>query len=194
MEIPAQEPKYSPEQYLVMERKANHKSEYINDRVFAMAGASRQHNQITFNLSIAIGIQLKNRPCVAYLSDMRVKVTQTCLYTYPDIVATCNEPQFEDTFLDTLLNPDVIIEVLSESTESYDRGSKFAHYRRLDSLQEYVLIAQNSICVEHYARQNEKWLLTEISKLTGNLHLQSIGCTIPLIDIYDKVEISNIIK
>ncbi len=187
METPAREPRYSPEQYLAMERRADHKSEYMDGRVFAMAGASRQHNQITFNLSVAMGIQLKKRPCVAYSSDMRVKVTQTGLYAYPDVVATCNEPQFEDSFLDTLLNPQVIIEVLSESTESYDRGSKFAHYRRLDSLQEYVLVAQNAMCVEHYARRREKWLLTEISLSRGELHLRSIGCTIPLTDIYDKV-------
>ena len=191
MDILAQEPEYSSEQYLALERKAEQKSEYINGRIFAMAGASRQHNQITFNISVALGIQLKGRTCVAYSSDMRVKVKQTGLYTYPDVVATCNEPQFEDSFVDTLLNPTIIIEVLSDSTEVYDRGGKFAHYRRLPSLQEYILIAQDGICVEHYSRQDERWLLTEMSDLAETLRLDSIDCTLSLVDIYDKVEIED---
>ena len=189
MEVLSQEMEYSSEQYLAIERKAEHKSEYINGRIFAMAGASRQHNQITFNISVTLGIQLKGRACVAYSSDMRVKINETGLYTYPDIVATCNEPKFEDSFLDTLLNPAIIIEVLSDSTEAYDRGGKFAHYRRLSSLQEYLLIAQYGICVEHYSRQDERWLLTEMSDSTGTLRLDSIDCTLSLVDIYDKVEI-----
>ena len=191
MEILAQETEYSSEQYLAIERKAGHKSEYINGRVFAMAGASKQHNQITFNISITLGIQLKGRACVAYSSDMRVKVKETGLYTYPDIVATCNEPMFEDSSVDTLLNPAIIIEVLSDSTEGYDRGGKFAHYRRLPSLQEYILIPQDGICVEHYSRQDERWLLTEMSDFAGTLRLDSIDCTLSLVDIYDKVEIAD---
>jgi len=118
MKIFAQQPEYTPGQYLALERKAEYKSEYINGRMFAIAGASRQHNQITFNIAVALGIQLRERPCVAYPSDMRVKVTQTGMYSYPDVVATCREPRFEDAFTDTLLNPAVIIEVLSESTEA----------------------------------------------------------------------------
>jgi Uma2 family endonuclease len=122
---------------------------------------------------------------------MRVKINETGLYTYPDIVATCNEPKFEDPFVDTLLNPAIIIEVLSDSTEAYDRGGNFAHYRRLSSVQEYLLIAQYGICVEHYSRQDERWLLTEISDLAGTPHLDSIDCVLFLVDIYDKVEIAN---
>lgn len=191
MAIHAQGTPYSPDQYLAMERNANHKSEYINGRIFAMAGASQQHNQITFNISVALGIQLKGRACVAYSNDMRVKVQQTGLYAYPDVVATCDEPQFEDSFVDTLLNPAVIIEVLSDSTEAYDRGSKFAHYRRMSSMQEYVLVAQDAICVEYYSRQNDKWVFTELSDVGVSLHLNSIDCDLALADVYDKVKIIN---
>ena len=134
---------------------------------------------------------MKGRACIAYANDMRVKVKQTGLYTYPDVVATCNAPCFEDAVADTLLNPAVIIEVLSDSTEAYDRGGKFAHYRRLPSLQEYVLIAQDSICVEHYLRQNDKWVLTEVSNISENLSLESLDCILSLTDIYDKVEITD---
>lgn len=184
-------PAYSSEQYLALERKAAHKSEYINGRILAMGGAGGQHNQITFNLSIALGVQLKGRACVAYSSDMRVKVQQTGLYTYPDIVATCETPRFEDAFVDTLLNPAVIAEVLSDSTEAYDRGGKFAHYRRIPELMEYVLISQRTICVEHYLRQKERWLLTEICDPAATLILESIDCHLSMADIYDKVEIPN---
>jgi len=188
MEALAKESEYTPEQYLALERKAECKSEYINGRIFAMAGASRQHNQITFNIAGELRIQLKGRACIAYSNDMRVKVPRTAFYSYPDVVATCNEPKFEDSFVDTLLNPAVIIEVLSGSTEAYDRGEKFAHYRRLSSLEEYILVAQHRICVEHYVRQGERWILTEISELDGIIPLDSIGCTLPLKEIYDKVE------
>lgn len=191
MAIFAREAKYTPEQYLILERKAACKSEYVNGRIFAMAGASRQHNQITFNISVELGIQLKERSCVAYSSDMRVKVTQTGLYAYPDIVVTCNEPRFEDSFLDTLLNPSIIIEVLSESTEAYDRGGKFAHYRRLSSLEEFILIAQDGFCVEQYIRKGKQWILSEISEIDENIQLIPIGCTLSLRDIYHKVELSD---
>ena len=191
MAIFAREAEYTPEQYLALERKAECKSEYINGRIFAMAGASRQHNQITFNISVELGTQLKGRPCVAYSSDMRVKVTETGLYAYPDIVVTCNEPQFEDSFLDTLLNPTIIIEVLSESTEAYDRGGKFAHYRRLSSLEEFILIAQDGIYVEQYIRKGKQWILSEIVGIDEKIQLNSTNCYLSLRDIYHKVELSD---
>src|SRR5919198_4874617 len=121
-------PDYTPEEYLALERAARHKSEYVNGRIYALAGASRAHNLIVVNVSAELRAQLRGRPCETYASDMRVKVSQTGLYTYPDVVVVCGEPRFEDAQVDTLLNPTVIIEVLSESTESYDRGEKFAHY------------------------------------------------------------------
>lgn len=185
---PLVQPRYSPEEYLALERKAQHKSEYFHGRIYALAGASRAHNLIVFNFAAALGAQLRGRPCEGYVNDMRVKVSQTGLYTYPDVVALCGEPRVEDPQVDTLLNPSVIIEVLSDSTEGYDRGEKFAHYRRLDSLQEYVLVAQDKVRVELYVREGEHWVLSEISDTEGVLKLPSIGCAIPVRDIYERVE------
>ncbi len=180
--------KYSPAQYLALEREAEQKSEYVNGHIFAMAGASRQHNQITFNLAGELRAQLRGRPCVAYVSDMRVKVSTTGLYTYPDVVALCGEAEFEDTFMDTLLNPMVIMEVLSRSTEAYDRGEKFAHYRRFPSLCDYVLITQNKVRIEHYVRQDKQWILSEFDDWNNTIQLASIDCSLSLEEVYDKVK------
>jgi Uma2 family endonuclease len=178
----------TPEQYLALERQAQYRSEYINGSLFAMAGASRRHNLIAGNIFGELRAQLRGRPCEAYINDMRVKVGVTGLYTYPDVVALCGQPNFEDTQLDTLLNPSVIVEVLSDSIEAYDRGEKFAHYRRLESLRDYLLIAQNQVRVEHYIRQGDHWLLSEASVLDGAIHLSSINCEVVLRDIYERVE------
>lgn len=179
---------FTPEQYLSLERKAAHKSEYINGQIFAMAGASLEHNTITTNLVRALGNHFMDRPCRVFSSDMRVKVDPTGLYTYPDVVALCGEIRFDDEQRDTLVNPTVIIEVLSPSTEAYDRGEKFAHYRRLRSLTDYVLIAQDKLRVEQYTRQNKQWTLTELSESGDALRLISIGCEVVLQEVYDKVE------
>lgn len=181
---------YTPEQYLAMERQASYKSEYVNGGIFAMAGASREHNQIAFNIAGELHNQLKNRPCLAYVNDMRVKVSATGLYTYPDVAGLCGEPRFEDEQMDTLLNPSIVIEILSPSTEAYDRGDKFAHYRRLPSLVEYVLIAQDKVRVEHYIRQDRRWVLTELDSLEDTLGLVSIQCEISLREIYAKVDLT----
>jgi len=186
------QPQYAyitPEEYLALERKAKYKSEYFNGEIFAMAGASPKHNQITANVLAEIHTQFKKRPCRVYTSDMRVKVSPTGLYTYPDVVALCDKPRFDDEQKDTLLNPTVIVEILSDSTATYDRGDKFKHYRSLDSLVEYILIAQDEYHVEHYVRQaNNKWLLSETDNLPDTIELSSIDCNLALSDIYDKVE------
>ena len=161
----AQQAHYTPEEYLALERKASCKSEYVNGQIIAMTRASRIHNLIAGNFYRDASQQLRGRPCEAYISDMRVKVRHTGLYTYPDVVVVCGETRFEDVDNDTLLNPTVIVEVLSASTEAYDRGEKFAHYRRLESLQEYVLVAQDKVRMEHYAQQGAQWLLSEASAL-----------------------------
>jgi len=181
----------SSEVYLEMERKAETKSEYINGCVLAMAGASRRHNQIVFNLARIIGNQLKNRPCAAYVGDMRVKVRETGMYAYPDLAAVCDEPEFEDAQVDTLLNPSLIVEVLSASTEVYDRGEKFAHYRRLSSLSEYVLVSQDKVRVEHFLRQGEKWVLSEFQREDDRAAISSIGCELLLRDVYSKAALDN---
>jgi Uma2 family endonuclease len=180
------ETRYTPEQYLALERKATIRSEYREGRVSMMTGASRLHNLIAGNLYRVVGSHLRDRPGEAYISDMRVRVGPASLYTYPDVVVVAAEPRFEDAELDTLLNPTVIVEVLSPSTEANDRGNKFASYRRLDSLREYVLVAQDRARVELYAREGEAWVLTEQSGGEAVLRLASIDCEVPLREIYAK--------
>ena len=182
--------RYTAEEYLAVERQAECKSEYYAGDIFAMAGASRWHNVIVANVVGELRSQLKGRPCITYPSDMRVKISPTGLYTYPNVTVVCGEAQFEDTQQDTLLNPTLIVEVLSDSTEAYDRGGKFAHYRKLASLMEYVLIAQTKPHVEHYVRQpDNRWLLAEADSLHQTLHLPSIDCHLVLAEVYDKVDI-----
>ena len=178
----------SPQEYLRLERQAEYKSEYLNGEIFAMSGASRKHNLLTTNISTSLNQQLRGRPCEVYASDMRVKVTATGLYTYPDVVVVCGEPQLEDDYLDTLLNPPVLVEVLSKSTERYDRIAKSSYYRTLDSLAEHLLVAQDEIRLEQYVRQPDgQWLLYDYRSPDDVAELKSIGCTLALRDVYDKV-------
>ena len=179
--------RYTPEEYLSLERQAPFKSEYVDGTIVAMAGASREHNLIGANLVRRLGNQLDGRPCETYSNDMRVLVSRTGLYTYPDVVVVCGEALFLDKDEDTLLNPTVIAEVLSPSTEAYDRGKKFGHYRRLESLREYVVVAQDEVLVEHYVREGEIWHLTDLRSMDDTLSLASIDCHIPLREIYARV-------
>lgn len=174
--------------YLALERQAESKSEYLNGCIYAMSGASQGHNTIVFNLARRIGNQLDGKPCQGYVNDMRVKVSPTGLYTYPDVVVVCDEPRFEDKQLDTLLNPKMIIEVLSESTEKYDRGAKFAHYRTLDSLTDYLLVAQNQPCIEHFQRQaDESWRYSVAQDLEAEIDIPTISCVLRLAEVYERV-------
>ncbi len=180
----------TPAEYLAFERTQEYKSEYWAGQVLAMAGASERHNLIETNVIIALGSQLRGKSCKVYPSDMRVKVPATGLYTYPDVTVMCGKAQFEDIDRDTLLNPTVIVEILSKSTENYDRGKKFQNYRTLESLTEYVLIAQDAVHIEHYIRQpDNQWLLSEAKDLSAVVDLPTIQCTLALIDVYDKVDI-----
>ena len=182
-------PRLTPEEYLALERKAEYKSEYLAGEMFAMAGASERHVSIVANVMYLLAGQLKGRPCKAYASDMRVRVSPTGLYTYPDVVVVCGQPQFADEQQDTLLNPMLIVEVLSESTKDYDQGEKFEHYRTLASLSEYVPIAQDKYHIEHFVRQpDNRWLLSETNLLEDTIHLPSIACDLALAEVYDKVE------
>ena len=180
---------FTPEEYLALERKAETKSEYINGEIYAMAGASREHNFIVGDVFGELRTQLRGRRCELYSNDMRVRVSPTGLYTYPDVVVVCGRSRFEDALVDVLLNPTVIVEVLSPSTEAYDRGEKFAHYRYVASLQEYVLIAQDRMRVVHFARRGQQWLLTAYSHPDEVLALPSIECALPLQEIYARVEL-----
>ena len=181
----------TPEEYIAAERKATLKSEYLSGEIVAMSGASDTHNLITMNVSAGLYNQLAERGCRVYASDMRVGIGAGVSYFYPDIAVTCDRPRFEDDALDILTNPQVIIEVLSTSTESYDRGEKFAHYRQLESLQEYILISQDRVRVEHYLRQGKQWLLSEFRTLEDVLLLVSIGAELPLHQIYRFVELET---
>jgi Uma2 family endonuclease len=181
-----------PEEYLAIERQAEYKSEYLAGEVFAMVGASRKHNLITVNIIVALGQQLRDKPYELYPSDMRVRVPAKGLYTYPDVAVACGEPNFEDNYFDTLLNPTLIVEVLSPSTASYDRTKQFGHYRKIDSLAEYLLVAQDEYKIEQYVKQpDQRWLLSDISSLEGTVELVSIQCTLNLADVYAKVELTE---
>ncbi len=185
-------PLLSPSQYLVIERAAVRKSEYYAGEMFAMAGASRAHNLIVGNLIASLHSLCREGPCEVYPSDMRVKVDATGLYTYPDVVVVCEQPVFEDAHVDTLLNPTLLIEVLSESTEKYDQGKKSRHYRRLESLQEYLLISQYEPRVEHYARQNDgHWILTDAIGPESVVPLAAIDAELLLSEVYARVDFTK---
>lgn len=178
----------SPEEYLEIERKAARKSQYLNGEILAMAGASRPHNLIVANLVGELRNQLRGGPCEVYASDMRVRVRDTGLYTYPDVTVVCGAADLEDEHGDTLLNPTALIEVLSPSTANDDRGWKGEHYRRIPSLREYVIVAQGEARVERYRRRGQReWLLTEVVGLDQTVELASAGCGLALRDIYERV-------
>jgi Uma2 family endonuclease len=179
----------TPEEYLAIERQAAYKSEYFNGEMFAMSGVSPRHVLIVTNVVAELRRQLKQRSCTVYSTDLRVKVSPTGLYTYPDVIVVCDQPRFNGVQKDTLLNPTLIVEVLSESTKDYDRGEKFEHYRTLTSLAEYVLIAQDKPHFEHFVRQpGSRWLLAETNRLEDTIHLPSIACDLALAEVYDKVD------
>jgi Uma2 family endonuclease len=180
-------PYLTPEQYLAMERASDTRHEYFRGEVFAMAGATRKHGLIAFNVARILGNQLLDRPCEAYVESMRVKVKANGLYTYPDGVIACDDPQYEDNTIDTLLNPQVIFEVLSENTEAYDRGKKFLLYQGLPSLQEYVLIAQEEARIELFRYTPSGWNIQYALGLTAVATLTSINCVLPLTDVYHKI-------
>lgn len=183
---------YSVEEYLELERAAEIRSEYLQGRIVAMSGASLRHGAISMNLSGLLHAQLRSRPCQAFAADMRVQVAEADFFTYPDIAVVCDEPQLADSHHDTLLNPTVLIEVLSPSTADYDRGRKFEHYRHLTSLREYVLVAQDRVHVEHYTRQDDgSWRLTETDDAGAEIRLPSIDCALRLQDVYEKVPLEQ---
>jgi Uma2 family endonuclease len=176
-------------EYLDLERRAEFKSEYYNGEMFAMAGANPRHVDIVTNLVGELRQLLKKRPCHVYSVDLRLRVAAEGMYTYPDVMVACEPIEFADDQADTLLNPSVIIEVLSQSTRSYDHIGTFEHYRTLPSLSEYLLVAQHMPHIEQYVRQPEnRWLLTEFKGLDQSFELPSIGCVLALSEVYDKVE------
>lgn len=177
---------WSPDEYLTFDRESEFRHELIDGEIYAMTGASREHNLINTNFSRLLGNQLMNESCEIYASNMRVK-THATNYSYPDIVIVCGKAEFEDNQTDTLLNPVIVFEILSPSTERYDRGAKFQRYRTLTSLQSYILISQDAPCFEIYTRQGEVWVLSEAVEVTDTVTLAPINCTLTLADVYWRV-------
>ena len=177
---------YSEKEYLELEREAEYKSEYYQGEIFAMAGASPNHNRILANLSGEIYIALKGRSCQNFSSDMRLHIPQNGLYTYPDIIVVCGKPEFSEIDKDTLINPSVIIEVLSKSTSTYDRGDKFRLYRSIPTLTEYLLVDSLAISVEVWQKNEDgTWLLhSEINNIEERITLTNIPVQLELKDIY----------
>lgn len=179
----------TPEEYLEIERRAEFRSEYLDGEMFAMSGVTREHNIIEVNILTELNLQLVDLPCEVFGANMRTRVSLAGLYTYPDVAVVCGEPEFEDDRLDTLINPQAIVEVLSDSTESYDRGKKFAHYRQIVSLREYILVSQYECRIERFERQGDgDWLYSELTDPNASMALPSIGCHLSLHSVYRKVD------
>jgi Uma2 family endonuclease len=180
--------RYTPEEYLALERAAPFKSAYYRGEIFAMAATSRQHCRIGANLLARLGEQLRLTACEVFGSDLRVKVLPTGLYTYPDVTVACGQLKFEDQIADTLLNPRAIFEVLSKSPEAYDPGKRFDQYRQIPTLTEYARVWQAEPLVERFVRQPENsWRLTVCKGLEAVLELETVPCRLRLSDVYFKV-------
>jgi len=183
---------YTPEEYLAIEEKAEYKSEYYKGEIFAMSGASINHNKIVGNLLVGLKIDLKDSTCEAFMSDMRLWVEEKELYTYPDIVVICEDPKFYPDRDDTITNPLLIVEVLSNSTKNYDRGDKFQFYRTLPSFKEYVLVDQYDYHVENFYIGSEgQWMLQEYNDKENSLNLFNLEFQMHLQDIYHGVTLDN---
>jgi len=199
MSIPQAQIRYTEDQYLAIEREADERHEYLDGRIYAMAGESPEHGAICINLTREVSAQLKGSRCQAFSRDTRVRSgplprrrpSQKGLYSYPDLVIVCEELQFLDENRDTLINPKVIIEVASPSTGSFDHGEKFRRYRKFNpSLKDYLIVAQNHPFIEHFALQeNGQWVIAaSVTELSGSVHIASINCALQLKEVYDRVE------
>ena len=182
---------YTPEEYLALEEKALEKSEYYNGEIFTMAGGTPRHNRISGNLYIELCLSLKKQSYNVYMADVKLWIPQKNSFNYPDIMVIEGEPEFYENSKDVILNPVIVMEVLSESTADYDRGGKFEQYRSLESLQEYILLSQDKVHIEHFRKTApHEWLFTEIDDINTQLLLQTIDTAIELNDIYNKVSFS----
>lgn len=182
----------TPEEYLAAERLSETRSEYLDGGVSPMTGASLNHGRIVVNVTTELVIQLRGRNCEVLVTEMKVRVQESRKFFYPDVLVLCGEPQFHDGRKDIITNPVLVIEVLSPSTEAFERGTKFQAYRTIESLKEYLLVAQDRPLVELYVRNEDgKWTLTETIGLESSLALPSVGCTLNLGAVYDKVDFNS---
>lgn len=178
----------SDEEYLAFERASESRHEYLDGQIYAMAGESPEHSTICFNLAAILKPQIRKKNCRGFSPNMKVQTSRSGLYSYPDAMVVCGEPIFLDKHRDVLLNPKVIIEVLSPSTESYDRGRKFFRYQKIKTLSDYLLIAQDEPLIEHFARlPNQRWELSFTSELADSVHITSIDCLLPMAEVYDQI-------
>ncbi|MEO8211410.1 MAG: Uma2 family endonuclease [bacterium] len=181
--------KLTEKEYLEIERKAEFKSEYYDGEMFSLAGASLEHNRISKNITKSLNNQLNNKPCESFQSDLKIKEQSSGLFTYPDIVVICGEPEFYDKEKDTIVNPIVLMEVLSPSTEGYDRGFKFELYRKIKSLKGYLIISQKQISIEYFTRNaDESWNLKEYNVKNQSIDIKSINCSLDLNEVYYNVK------
>jgi Uma2 family endonuclease len=188
--IPAH--RFTEEEYLAIERAAEYKSEYVNGEIFAMAGGTSNHAILQSNVIAELAGRLGDRPCIVYTSEMRVRAPAARSYTYPDASVVCGKREFADDRQDTLLNPVVIVEVLSPSTEGYDRGRKFTAYRTIGSLKNFILVDQDAVLVECYSRRPDNaWDIDSYQQMKEELHINSIGVSIPLSRLYRNVELAT---
>jgi Uma2 family endonuclease len=177
----------TPEEYLAIERQAEYKSEYVDGVMYAMAGGSHQHSSIAINVSGELYLQLKSTRCQVFNSDLKVRVPSKRKYLYPDVTVACGEPEFDDKS-DAILNPLLIVEVLSNTTAGYDQRNKFLYYQEIDSFQEYLLTAQDHPTVQHYVKQPDgTWICTTLNGLEQSVELPIVNCRLHLKDIYARV-------
>lgn len=188
MAAPLRQPYYTVAEYLEYDNNSPIKNEYVDGQIIAMLGGSSNHSLISMAIGRILDTQLLDRPCKVYNSDMGVEVDADTMYAYPDVTVVCGDSQYKNDRGAWLLNPTVIIEVLSPSTENYDRGEFLAYYREMTSLREYLIVAQDRMQVEHYVRQENGWLLTVIRGSAGIVHIPSIDCELALADVYRKAE------
>ncbi|MGE0126565.1 MAG: Uma2 family endonuclease [Blastocatellales bacterium] len=178
----------SPEEYLARERKSEERHEYAGGKIYAMAGESPEHSTVCFNLSGLTHAQLTGKNCRGFSPNMKVRVGESGKYYYPDLSVVCGEPVFQDERRDVLINPRVIIEVLSPSTEKKDRGEKLQNYQQIESLTDYLLVSQDKPLIEHYVRrEGNQWLYSSFSDLASSVHIASIDCRLSLAEVYDRV-------
>jgi Uma2 family endonuclease len=183
----------TPEEYLAFERESEIRHEYLDGKVFAMAGESLSHSRICVNLAGELRAKLKGKPCEPLSPNMKVRTSTASLFSYPDVTVVCGEPIFHDLKKDVLINPLVIIEVLSPSTANYDRTRKFQRYRMgNETLTDYVLVTQEFAFVEHYVKQNDgNWVYASYGDVNLEVSIDSIGCILSLREIYDRVELNE---